>query len=67
MPKARKKANPKNMKKTTSRGAYKKARKKQMVIQGPQLLKVKKTKDLNGPVKHIYLPQAAVILPGLIT
>ena len=42
MPKARKKANPKNMKKTTSRGAYKKARKKQMVIRRAPVVESKK-------------------------
>ena len=57
MPKARKKANPKNMKKTTSRGAYKKARKKQMVIRRAPVVESKKDERFEWTGKT-YLPAA---------
>ena len=46
----RKKANPKNMKKTTLRGAYKPSRKKQMVIRRAPIVECKKDEryDWNG-------------------
>lgn len=54
MPRRMRKANPKNMKKTTKRGAYKPGRKKQMVIRRAPLVECKKDEryDWNGLTFH---------------
>lgn len=58
MPKYRKyrRANPKNMKKTTGRGAYKPARKRQMAIRRAPIVECKKDErfDWNGKTFHDY-------------
>lgn len=58
MPKKAKRANPKNLKKTTRKGAYKPARKKQMVIRRAPMVESKKDERFEWTGKSYYKESA---------